>query len=103
MRNESFDLVLLDWHLPDIDGDDVVLAARQYRPAHPGHFPDQPLQRGRPGRRRAGADDYIVAIAPLELLARVAAPAAPQPDRRTADESFDVANYRVEPPPAPSR
>ena len=24
LRTEVFDLVLLDWHLPDIDGDDVV-------------------------------------------------------------------------------
>ena len=53
MRNESFDLVLLDWHLPDIDGDDVVRWLRANIGPHPGHFPDQPLQRGRPGRRAA--------------------------------------------------
>ena len=100
MRNESFDLVLLDWHLPDIDGDDVVRWLRaNIGPRIPVIFltnrsSEDDLVEG----LRAGADDYIVKpLRPLELLARVAAPLRRSQIAEPADESFDVANYRVEP------
>ena len=100
MRNESFDLVLLDWHLPDIDGDDVVRWLRaNIGPRIPVIFltnrsSEDDLVEG----LRAGADDYIVKpLRPLELLARVAALLRRSQIAEPADESFDVANYRVEP------
>ncbi|MBH9710729.1 response regulator transcription factor, partial [Burkholderia contaminans] len=47
---------------------------------------------------RAGADDYIVKpLRPLELLARVAALLRRSQIAEPADESFDVAAYRIEP------
>ncbi|MGV8268428.1 response regulator transcription factor, partial [Pseudomonas aeruginosa] len=76
LRTEHFDLVLLDWHLPDIDGDDVVRWLRaNIGPRIPVIFltnrsSEDDLVEG----LRAGADDYIVKpLRPLELLARVAA------------------------------
>ena len=47
---------------------------------------------------RAGADDYIVKpLRPLELLARVAALLRRSQIAEPANDSFDVANYRIEP------
>ncbi|MGE8641334.1 MAG: response regulator transcription factor [Achromobacter sp.] len=100
LRTENFDLVLLDWHLPDIDGDDVVRWLRaNIGPRVPVIFltnrsSEDDLVEG----LRAGADDYIVKpLRPLELLARVAALLRRSHIAEPANDSFDVANYRVEP------
>jgi DNA-binding response OmpR family regulator len=100
LRTENFDLVLLDWHLPDIDGDDVVRWLRtNIGPRVPVIFltnrsSEDDLVEG----LRAGADDYIVKpLRPLELLARVAALLRRSQIAEPANDSFDVANYRVEP------
>ncbi|MNT06019.1 Alkaline phosphatase synthesis transcriptional regulatory protein PhoP [compost metagenome] len=100
MRNESFDLVLLDWHLPDIDGDDVVRWLRtNIGPRIPVIFltnrsTEDDLVEG----LRAGADDYIVKpMRPLELLARVAALLRRSQIAEPADDIFEVARYRIEP------
>ena len=76
LRTEHFDLVLLDWHLPDIDGDDVVRWLRaNIGPRIPVIFltnrsSEDDLVEG----QRAGADDYIVKPYDLdELLARIRA------------------------------
>lgn len=106
LRNETFDLVLLDWHLPDIDGDDVVRWLRaNIGPRVPVIFltnrsSEDDLVEG----LRAGADDYIVKpLRPLELLARVAALLRRSQIAEPADEPFDVASYRVDPLRARSR
>lgn len=100
LRTENFDLVLLDWHLPDIDGDDVVRWLRaNIGPRVPVIFltnrsSEDDLVEG----LRAGADDYILKpLRPLELLARVAALLRRSQIAEPANDSFDVANYRVEP------
>ena len=99
MRNESFDLVLLDWHLPDIDGDDVVRWLRaNIGPRIPVIFltnrsSEDDLVEG----LRAGADDYIVAIAAPGIAGQGGRPLRRSQIAEPADESFDVANYRVEP------
>lgn len=100
LRTENFDLVLLDWHLPDIDGDDVVRWLRaNIGPRVPVIFltnrsSEDDLVEG----LRAGADDYIVKpLRPLELLARVAALLRRSQIAEPANDSFDVANYRIEP------
>nr|WP_315846923.1 response regulator transcription factor [uncultured Achromobacter sp.] len=100
LRTENFDLVLLDWHLPDIDGDDVVRWLRaNVGPRVPVIFltnrsSEDDLVEG----LRAGADDYIVKpLRPLELLARVAALLRRSQIAEPANDSFDVANYRIEP------
>mgnify|MGYP000399465011 CR=1 FL=1 len=100
LRNESFDLVLLDWHLPDIDGDDVVRWLRtNIGPRIPVIFltnrsSEDDLVQG----LRAGADDYIVKpMRPLELLARVAALLRRSQIAEPGDDVFDVARYRIEP------
>ncbi|GLK98054.1 response regulator transcription factor [Achromobacter insolitus] len=100
LRTEHFDLVLLDWHLPDIDGDDVVRWLRaNIGPRIPVIFltnrsSEDDLVEG----LRAGADDYIVKpLRPLELLARVAALLRRSQIAEPADDVFDVARYRIEP------
>ena len=90
LRTEHFDLVLLDWHLPDIDGDDVVRWLRtNMGPRIPVIFltnrsSEDDLVEG----LRAGADDYIVKpFKPKELVARVRARL-----RRTEQEPAEVLN-----------
>ena len=44
LRQETFDLLLVDWHLPDMEGTDVVQTVRntpRYAAAHPVHHPPQ--------------------------------------------------------------
>ena len=100
LRTEAYDLVLLDWHLPDIDGDDVVRWLRAHIGARipviflTNRSTEDDLVEG----LRAGADDYIVKpMRPLELLARVAALLRRSQIAEPADDIFEVARYRIEP------
>lgn len=100
LRTEAYDLVLLDWHLPDIGGDDVVRWLRAHIGARipviflTNRSAEDDLVEG----LRAGADDYIVKpMRPLELLARVAALLRRSQIAEPVDQTIDVARYRVDP------
>ncbi|OAE59737.1 DNA-binding response regulator [Achromobacter mucicolens] len=100
LRTEAFDLVLLDWHLPDMDGDDVVRWLRAHIGARipviflTNRSAEDDLVEG----LRAGADDYIVKpMRPLELLARVAALLRRSQIAEPVDQTIEVARYRVDP------
>lgn len=100
LRTETYDLVLMDWHLPDIDGDDVVRWLRTHIGARipviflTNRSAEDDLVEG----LRAGADDYIVKpMRPLELLARVAALLRRSQIAEPVDQTIEVARYRVDP------
>lgn len=94
LQRESFDLYLLDWHLPDIDGIAVLNAVRERNPNAPVIFVtardrDDDVARA----LLAGADDYIAKpIREVELLARIQAVA-----RRAMGPG--AAQERLEAPP----
>ena len=77
LANEPFDLVILDWMLPDLSG--IELCARLRRSDKPAHLPILMLTaRGEEADRvrglSTGADDYVVKpISVPELMARVTA------------------------------
>ncbi|CAP45311.1 response regulator transcription factor [Bordetella petrii] len=100
VRNQSFDLIMLDWQLPDMDGDEVL---RRLRSTLGMQVPiifltsrsqEIDLVQG----LHAGADDYVVKpLRSAELLARIAAllrrSQAAQPDHAP----FSVAGYDIDP------
>ena len=75
LARESFDLFLLDWHLPDIDGVEVLKSIRSRSARVPVIFTtlrdkDDDVARV----LQAGADDYIAKpVRQAELLARIEA------------------------------
>ncbi len=76
LRSETFDLLIVDWHLPDINGPQVVHSVRQMSGPH---LPILFITR-RNGERdvieglASGADDYMVKPLRMgELAARVSA------------------------------
>lgn len=74
LQRESFDLLLLDWLLPDVPGDEVLKKIReQYGWAVPVVFITQKdLAEDIVFGLNAGADDYITKpVRPDELLARL--------------------------------
>lgn len=100
MRANEYDLVLLDWQLPDMDGDEVLRQLRaNFGFAVPVIFvtsrnQEEDLVRG----LQAGADDYIAKpLRQAELLARVAALLRRAQPAPSAHVPFSVAAYRIEP------
>ncbi len=97
---QPFDLIILDWQVPDMAGDEVL---RQLRATLGMQTPiifltsrdqEADLVQG----LQAGADDYVTKpLRPAELLARVGAllrrSRAAQPDHTP----FSVATYRIDP------
>ncbi len=100
MRERSYDLLVMDWQLPDISGYDVVTHVR----LHSGQYPpilfltsrslEEDIVMGLAG----GADDYMIKpVRRGELLARVGAllrrtyPSAP------ANDAIVVGAYRLDP------
>jgi DNA-binding response OmpR family regulator len=75
LAHESFDAYVLDWHLPDTDGLEVLKAIRGREPAAPVIFTtlrdrDEDIARV----LQAGADDYITKpVRQGELIARIEA------------------------------
>lgn len=53
LREQAFDLLVVDWQLPDTSGLEVVTWVRQNSGRNPHPVPDQPLA-GRGHCRRAG-------------------------------------------------
>ncbi|MFU2071508.1 response regulator transcription factor [Bordetella hinzii] len=100
LRNETFDLILVDWQLPDMDGDEVVRYLRsRYGMGLPIIFltsrnQEEDLVQG----LQAGADDYIVKpLRPAELLARVSALLRRAQPAAQDSPPFDVGPYHVDP------
>jgi DNA-binding response OmpR family regulator len=91
LARESFDLYLLDWHLPDSDGLEVLREIRARAPRSAVIFTTARDRDADIARvLQAGADDYIAKpVRQGELLARIEAVA-----RRThgADAASDVMN-----------
>ena len=99
LKRESFDLLLIDWLMPDLPGIDVVKQVR----AHSGRLPPVLFVTARDAERdviealEAGADDYMIKpVRAGELVARVRAllrRAVPQPE---TDRVFDFEPFRLD-------
>ena len=100
LRSESFDLILLDWQVPDIAGDEVL---RHIRATLGMQMPvifvtSRTLEADLVQGLRAGADDYIVKpLRPGELLARVDALLRRTQATLPVPGPFSVASYRIDP------
>jgi len=96
LAHESFDLYLLDWHLPDIDGLQVLKEIRARSPGSPVIFAtardrDDDIARV----LEAGADDYIAKpVRQGELLGRIGAVARRM--RGTAPSVLELAPFRLD-------
>lgn len=100
LRSESFDLILLDWQVPDIAGDEVL---RHIRMTLGMQIPvifvtSRTLEEDLVQGLQAGADDYIVKpMRPAELLARMAALLRRSQATLPVPGPFSVASYRIDP------
>lgn len=100
LRDSVFDLVVLDWQLPDVSGYDIVTWVRQNAGRHPPilFLTNRSLEQDIVSGLGAGADDYMVKpVRRAELLARITAllrrMKSPLPP---VESSISVGNYVVD-------
>lgn len=100
MRGTEYDLVLLDWQLPDMNGDEVL---RQLR-SHFGYaipvilFTSRNQEEDLVQGLQAGADDFISKpLRPAELLARINALLRRAQPATSAHATFSVGAYQIDP------
>jgi len=99
LRRESYDMLIIDWQVPDLDGAEVLRWAREKLPANlPVLF-----MTSRSGEDdivaglAAGADDYMIKpIRRGELVARVQALLRRAYPNQTAVEQLTFGNYMFE-------
>jgi len=95
LEHETFDALLLDWNLPELDGIEVLREVRErLRSRIPAIFATARHQeRDAVVALSAGADDYVVKpIRRMELLARLDAVTR----RLGGGEVFEVGDFRVD-------
>jgi two-component system, OmpR family, response regulator RegX3 len=99
LNSETYDLIMLDWEIPDVSGYDVLHAIRKQQAmrvpvlflTHRGDEADVVEALA------AGADDFLVKPArERELLARVDAVSRRSRDGSPADEVMDVPPFRID-------
>lgn len=88
LRRETFDLLVLDWNVPDLDGTDLLQWLRNFQ----GNqvpvlmLSSRASERDVAGALGLGADDYVVKpFRPLELCARIRRLAARRQPARVSD------------------
>lgn len=99
MKNEHFDLLILDWVLPDTSGDVVLEWVRQNYGWHlPVIFVTQrDSQEDLVSALQKGADDYMIKpVRPMEMLARISALARRVYPDLTEQRVIDREPYRLE-------
>lgn len=97
LARESFDLYLLDWQLPDIDGLEVLKEIRARAPRSPVIFTTARDRDDDVARvLQAGADDYIAKpVRRGELLARIEAVARRMHGAQSAPDVLEHPPFRV--------
>jgi DNA-binding response OmpR family regulator len=100
LRTKTFDLILLDWHVPDIPGDEALRYIRGSLGLHTpvifltSRILEEDLVEG----LQAGADDYIgKPLRPAELLARIAALLRRANATLPTPAPFTVGAYLIDP------
>jgi two-component system response regulator RegX3 len=98
LARESFDLYLLDWHLPDIDGLEVLREIRARAPRAAVIFTTARDRDADIARvLQAGADDFIAKpVRQGELLARIEAVARRTQGAEPAAEILELAPFRID-------
>ena len=100
LSHDSFDLLVLDWELPDVNGDEVLAWARAN-----GHESVPVLfttardeEQDIVTALKAGADDYLVKpLRKEELLARINALARRSGGRASPRAGFRVGEFEIDP------
>lgn len=99
VKRESFDLLILDWILPDINGDAVVDWLRANLDWHiPVLFVSvKESEEDIVHALQQGADDYMVKpVRPLEMLARITALSRRAGARNEKDDSLSVGEFQID-------
>ncbi len=99
VKRESFDLVILDWVLPDINGDDVVDWLRTNLDWHiPVLFVSvKESEEDIVHALQKGADDYMVKpVRPLEMLARITALSRRAGSQNEIDKSLSIGEFQID-------
>ena len=97
VKDEEFDLLILDWNLPDLSGIDVLRQVRQ-RSRVPVIFCTSRDREDDVGKAlRAGAQDYLrKPIRRMELLARIETIARRADIMQATSENFEVDCFQVD-------
>ena len=96
---ESFDLFILDWHVPDLSGEEVLKWLRdKQRSTVPVMFTTaRDSEQDIVSVLSAGADDYMIKpVRRRELLARVDALIRRMRPRQPESDSIDMPPYRID-------
>lgn len=100
MRERSYDLLVMDWQLPDISGQQVVTHVRQRSGQYPPilFLTSRSLEEDIVAGLASGADDYMVKpVRRGELVARVGALLRRSYPTAPAHEALIVSGYRLDP------
>jgi len=96
---ESFDLFLLDWHIPDLSGTEVLhwLREKQHSTVPVLFVTSRDTEEDIVSALNAGADDYMVKpIRRLELQARVEALLRRSRPKAVESDSLEIEPYRFD-------
>lgn len=96
---ESFDLFLLDWHVPDLSGAEVLkwLREKQQSTVPVLFATSRDSEQDIVAALTAGADDYMIKpVRRLELLARVDALLRRMRPRQIEAEAIDLPPYHID-------
>ena len=97
MGKEQFEILILDWNLPDATGIDILRRVRQTSKVPVLFCTARADQDDVVKALREGADDYLIKpLHRLELLARIESVARRGRSLQAQDEAFEVDDLRVD-------